>query len=37
MALSSSSDGKDDNWKKFEVSKKLPKKAVDDGKHFKVK
>ena len=37
IALSTSSDGKDDNWKKFEVSTKLPKKAAGDGKYFKIK
>lgn len=36
-ALSTSSGGKDDNWKKFEVSKKLPKRATADKKTFKGK
>lgn len=36
-ALSTSSGGKDDNWKKFEVSKKLPKRAIADKKTFKGK
>lgn len=35
--LSTSSGGKDDNWKKFEVSKKLPKRAIADKKTFKGK
>lgn len=37
IVLNTSSDGKDDNWNTFKVSKKLPKRAADNGIRFKVK